>query len=198
MNARPHPVFGYRSIRLFPSLPRGVGRVVPPGENLAFSLAEVLVSVLLVGGLLVVALNTVGDATIARQKTSDRGRGQLLAQDLLAEILLQAYEDPVEVPTFGREPTESSVSRASYDDVDDYDGWDASPPQQKDGTAMADLVGWRRTAAVTYVTPDDLRALVGGDQGIKRIAVTVTHHDVEVALLTAIRTTAAAEFEPER
>ena len=56
------------------------GRRRQPGMLLsAFSLAEVLVSLLLVSGLVVVALNTVGDATLARHTMSDRGAGHLLA-----------------------------------------------------------------------------------------------------------------------
>lgn len=162
----------------------------------AFTLAETVISTLLVGGLLVVALNTVGDATLGRQKIGDRGRAQLLAQDLMAEILGQAYKEPVDPPTFGREPSESGGARVDYDDVDDYHGWDSSPPEYKDGTAMTGLTGWRRTVTVEYVDPNDLTHTVAGDQGIKRITLTVSRNDLVLGSLTAVRTAATDQSQP--
>ena len=163
----------------------------------AFSLAETAMCVLLVGGVLVVALNTVGDATVGRQKIGDHGRGQLLAQDLMTEILHSDYEEPVDTPVFGTEAPESSASRADFDDVDDYDAWDASPPQDKDGTAMTGLDGWRRSVTVDFVYPSDLNTITGTtDEGIKRITVDVTFNGVPMASLAAIRTAASATFAP--
>lgn len=169
-----------------------------PKTSIAFSLAETVISVALVGGLLVVALNTVGDATLGRQKMGDRGRGHLLAQDLMTEILRQAYEDPNDTPIFGPEPSESTNSRAGFDDVDDYSSWSALPPQKKDATEIPDLAGWQRSVAVKYVDANDLTTVVGSDQGIKRITVTVTRNDVVVCSLVGVRTSGADESQPER
>lgn len=152
----------------------------------AFSLAETVMSIALVGGLLVVALNTVGNTASGRQKMSDRGRGQLLAQDLMAEILSQDYEEPVDAPTFGRESSETGGSRTNYDDVDDYDAWDSSPPEYRDGTAIGNLNGWRREVVVTWVDPDDLTAVSVTPTGVKRITVEVQRDGVPMAQLVAI------------
>ena len=167
-----------------------------PKTNTAFSLAETVVSVALVGGLLVVALTTVGDTTLGRQRLSDRGQGSLLAQDLMSEILRQPYEDPNDTPTFGAEASESTGSRAGFDDVDDYTAWSASPPQKKDGTQMPDRTGWQRAVTVEFVDPDNLTTVVGSDQGVKRIAVTVSRNDVVVSSLVAVRTSATDESRP--
>jgi len=164
--------------------------------NTAFSLAETVVSVALVGGLLVVALNTVGDTTLGRQKMGDRGRGHLLAQDLMTEILRQPYEDPDDTPVFGPEASESTGSRVAFDDVDDYSGWSASPPQKKDGAGTSDGPEWRRTVTIEYMDASDLAAPVGSDQGVKRITVTVTRNDVIVSSLVGVRTSAADESQP--
>lgn len=164
--------------------------------NTAFSLAETVVSVALVGGLLVVALNTVGDTTLGRQKMGDRGRGQLLARDLMTEILRQVYEDPDDSPTFGPETSESTGSRAGFDDVDDYSGWSASPPQKKDGTQIPDRTEWQRSVAVEYVDANGLTTVVGSDEGVKRITVTVTRNDVVVSSLVGVRTRGADESQP--
>lgn len=156
-------------------------------------MVETLVSILIVGGLVVAAMNTAGAAMTGRKKIGDRGRGTLLAQDLLGEILLQAYQEPVDTPTFGREASESGSDRLSYDDVDDYDGWTASPPELKDGTIMSDLVDWKRSVSVAWVQPYDLSNVNGGETGVKRIMVTVLRNGLTVAKLVAIRTGAPPE-----
>ena len=156
-------------------------------DGRAFSLAETLVSILLVSGLLVVALNTVGAAMVGRQKISDTARGQLLAQDLMAEILPLLYEEPDDTPTFGRESSEAGTSRESYDDVDDYHNWTSTPPEYRDDTAIPGLSVWSRSVVVEYVDSNDLTTVVVSDQGVKRITVTVKRDDRVVASLVAVR-----------
>ena len=157
-------------------------------------MAETLVSILIVGGLVVAAMNTAGAAMMGHKKIGDRGRGTLLAQDLLGEILLQAYEEPVDTPTFGRESSESGGDRKDYDDVDDYDGWIASPPQLKDGTVLSDLADWKRSVSVVWVSATALSSVSGTETGVKRITVTVLRNGLTVAKLVAIR----AGTPPER
>ena len=157
----------------------------------AFSLAETAISILLVGGLVVAALNTVGASVAGREFTRNRGRGDLLAHHLMSEILRQSYEEPVDTPTMGRESGESGGSRSSYDDVDDYDGWVSSPPEEKNGTALADLTGWERSVTVEFVDPNMLTTVSATETGVKRITVTVRHHGVDKASLTSIKTIAS-------
>jgi hypothetical protein len=154
----------------------------------AFSLAEIATSMLLVSGLLVVALNMVGDVTIARVNMSDRSVGHLLAQDLLSEVLQQSYQDPDTAPMFGYETGEGTTTRADFDDVDDYNGWSATPPERKDGTQIPDRAGWRRIVKVEYVKVADFNALAISHEGAKRITVTVDRNGIDAAWLTAVRT----------
>ena len=49
----------------------------------AFSLAEAVVSIFIVGVVLVAALNTVGASGWSLHKLGDRARGSLLAQQLM-------------------------------------------------------------------------------------------------------------------
>lgn len=158
----------------------------------ALTLAEAVISMAVVGVMLVAALNTVGASRVTQRKMGERSRGMLLAQDLMSEILRQHYEDPDLGPgSFGVGGDEvGDGSRALWEDVDDYDGWSASPPQHKDGTKFSDLEGWRRSVSVSWVDPANLSNDSVGDTGVKRIAVTVMHGDVVTASLTAIRTSA--------
>ena len=193
VNARcePHPAGGFHR-----ACGSGSGR--RPWCSPAFSIVETLISIVLVGGLLVAVLNTTGAALLGQQNMADRGVGFLLAQELMSEILGQAYEEPEEVIAFGAEAGETGGSRADFDDVDDYHGWEASPPQQKDGTVIPDRTGWRRLVTVEHTDPALLTKLDVSDRGTKRITVTVEKNGVSVASLVAVRTRAADEFEPER
>ena len=92
----------------------------------AFSMIEATISIVIVAGMLVAAVTTVGAAARARQTMTGRELGALLAQQLMSEILPLAYEEPEDTPAFGLESPESTDSRAAYDDVDDYHGWSAS------------------------------------------------------------------------
>ena len=156
----------------------------------AFTLVEAAISTVVVGMVLVAALNTVGAARVGEYKIAERSRGLLLAQDLMAEILQQEYEDPDDPVTFGTESGEQTSNRTDFDDVDDYDGWSASPPQHRDATEMSDLQGWERSVQVVWVDPADLSQTVGSDQGAKRMIVTVTHNGLPVASVFALRTSA--------
>lgn len=158
----------------------------------ALGLIETLLSVVLVGGLLVVALNTAGASIVARHSVANRAQAQLLAQDLLTEILRQDYEEPVDTPTFGRESSESGGSRVDYDDVDDYEAWTSTPPEERGGTEIPDLEGWERSVSVAFADPSNLNVDVGTDQGVKRITVTVSRNGTPLATFGAVRTNVVA------
>ena len=166
--------------------------MTPRRFSRAFSMAEATLSVFILGVVLVAALSTVGASGRARQKMADRARGTPIAQELMTEILAQAYKDADPgASDLGPEPSESfPQNRSRFDDVDDYDGWSASPPETKDGEPIEGFDDWRRSVAVTWVDPDDLTQVCGSETGIKRITVIVAHNDVPVATLVAIRTNA--------
>lgn len=150
-----------------------------------FTLAEAAVSTVLVGVLLVASLQAIGAAKTAQYKTSESLRAQLLADGLLAEILTKAYTDPGPIPFFG--PEVGEASRAAFNDVDDYNGWTESPPQNADGTAMSGFPNWTRSVAVAWCPTNSIMAAAGADTGLKRITVTVTHNGVPITTATAIK-----------
>ena len=165
----------------------------------ALTLVEAAVSTAIIGVMLVAALNTVGASQVTQKKMGDRSRAMLLAQDLMSEILQQHYEDPDLGPgSFGLGIDEiGDGSRGLWEDVDDYDGWTASPPQQKDGTVLSGFDGWRRSVTVDWVDPADVAQEQGSDTGVKRIAVTITFKDLPLATLAALRTS-TWQYGPEQ
>jgi type II secretory pathway pseudopilin PulG len=154
----------------------------------AFTLVETIVSSLIVGAMLVAALSTVGASRLSQYKTSQTTRGQLVAESLMAEIVHQDYSDPDGSPVFGCESAESTGTRADFDDVDDYHGWSSSPPANKDGSAIPNLVGWQRSVTVEWVDPMDPTQVKSSETKTKRVTVIVTNKDMKVASMVALKT----------
>jgi prepilin-type N-terminal cleavage/methylation domain-containing protein len=159
-----------------------------------FSLIEVAISTAIVGTMVVAALQAVAVARVRLVQVNDHARGMMLAQDLMTEILSQAYEEPGGGTTLGRETGETATSRTAYDDVDDYAGFTENPPKRKDGTALSDGTNWSRSVTVVYSNPTTLAgiavAAAGTDTGLKLITVSVAHNNVTVAVLSALRSVA--------
>jgi prepilin-type N-terminal cleavage/methylation domain-containing protein len=152
------------------------------------TLIEVVASTMIVGLMAVAALNALGAATKSANSIGNRAVAAGMADELMSEILMQSYSDPDGSPVFGHESGESTNVRSAFDDVDDYDGWNASPPQYRDGTVIPDRTNWRQRVTVTYVSPTNLITTSGSDQGVKRIRVQIEYQSVVLADQYAIRT----------
>lgn len=163
-----------------------------PRRRQGLSLVEVVMSTLLVGLVLVGAMNLLGAVVRGRTKAADLARGQRLTQQLMTEILNSAYkEDGSELGAdyilnallvvIGQE------TRSQYDDVDDFHGWDETPLFARGGSLIPNTSGWRRRVAVAWVDPVDPGIVVGSDQGVKRITVTVQRNGQTIAQLACLR-----------
>lgn len=174
------------------------GRKSQKHRSHGMAMVEIVFSIMLVGGLVVAAIHTVGSSVMGRQITSDHNRGHLLAQELMSEILQNDYRENSEIITFGKELGETGGTRLHFDDVDDYDDWIASPPQTKDGTSYTNLTGWQRSVFVDYVIPTDFTITTFENTGVKRINVKVEHNGEVIATLQCIRTKSYAIREALR
>jgi len=141
-----------------------------------FSLIEVAVSSLLVGSILVAALNTTGAVLRFRSATSDSSRATLLATELLAEIQHKRYSDPNQTPVMGRETGETL--RSHFDDVDDYTGLTESPPMTLGGASLTGFTGWSRSVTVVLAQRNSPMQTAASDEGLKRITITVSKDGV--------------------
>jgi type II secretory pathway pseudopilin PulG len=170
------------------------------GAGRGFTLVEAMFSMLLVSLMMVAAMNTTGAAASAQAHAADTGRASLLAQALMSEILVQRYADPSGTSTtLGPDhgDTTSPATRAKFNDVDDYDGWFESPPQNPngsvigstnpDGSVTSYFPGWSRKVSVVWVNASDLTTKASSETGVKRITVTVAHKNTVLATLVAIR-----------
>jgi hypothetical protein len=154
------------------------------------TLIEVVASTMIVGLMTVAALNGLGAATRSAASIGDRAIALGLADDLMAEILPLPYSDPSDTPTFGPEGSESSGPRSGFDDVDDFNGWNKSPPLDRDGVIIPNRTGWRHRVQVMRVDPaNPLQSTSGGaDLGAKRIQVIIEFRGVTLAEQFAVRT----------
>lgn len=160
------------------------------------TLAEVIVSIPLVGLVLVGALRSTGGALQTWNTAQGFGQGAALAEHLMAEILQQYYEDPDGSPAFGIEAGENTGNRKTWDDVDDYDGMSTSPPMTKDAHLLSSYIGWSGIADVDYVRLSDPTQTTASDEGLKRITVTVTDPAGAATTLVAYRSVGGALEQP--
>jgi MSHA pilin protein MshD len=175
-----------------------------------FSLAEILVSVVVITVALVPLITVLGQG-VKRGKDPQRITvAQMLAQDLMEEIMCKKFdEDPTNPDTTARLGPDSLETRPgnptnrNYDDVDDYDGytdgWTLAdpliPPKEVDGTEMTEYINYFRSVVVDYVSETNLDLISTSITRFKRVTVTVswaykengTQKTLQLAQLRAIK-----------
>jgi type II secretory pathway pseudopilin PulG len=154
----------------------------------ALSLIEVVASTIIVGMMSVAALNSLGAATRSAESLGDRAVALGLAEELMSEIVQQPYSEPTQTPAFGRETGEAASPRSGFDDVDDYNGWNQSPPRYRDGTAIPDRTAWRHRVIVSRVVPSNPTQTSATESGAKRIQVIIEHKGEVMVERIAVRT----------
>ena len=159
----------------------------PPDARRGISYVEVAISLVLVSTVLLASLRTLEQSLRSQDANLERQTADLLVEDLLSEVMRQAYRERSETPAFGPETSENTGHRAGFDDVDDYHNWSRSPPEGKSGVPLSGYDGWRREVQVQWVDPGDWNSPVGSDQGLKKITVTALRNGRIVAAASAIR-----------
>jgi len=154
----------------------------------AFTLVEVVLTILVVGVGLVASMRALPVILNVSQAARDSLVAQRLATDLLAEMSMLPFEDPDGDLKFGVEPDEAPSCRGDFDDIDDYDGWTGSPPQKKDGRTEPDCDRYTRKVLVQSVEYEDFNKICGDDKNKpKRITITVSKPGAPDVVLISIR-----------
>ncbi|MDB5293688.1 MAG: hypothetical protein JWL69_4929 [Phycisphaerales bacterium] len=161
------------------------GRPFSTSRRHGFTLIEATISLAIVSVMLVAAMSVAGQSARARLAQKEQVRGELLARQLLSEILQEAYQQPnATTLVLGPELLET---RATYNDVDDFNGWSESPPQNASGTAIPGYTGWKRSVKVDWVTAANPTTVSLSETGLKRVIVTVTAPSGKVVTMTGLR-----------
>ena len=190
-----------------------LNRTIPiatrPPRGHGMMLVEAALCVVIVGVMLVAALQTVGATARARRVQVGQSQGPALARQLMAEIRQCRYaEEPSAVATSSSTSSTSTTSasaaalpaplgpdtgeldnksRLLFDDVDDYHGLSESSARGRDGRTLKGGDEWKRDVTVQYVRPESPDVVVLDDQGLKRITVTVSGPGGITTTLVALR-----------
>ena len=143
-------------------------------KRTGFTLVELVLTMVVIS---IAALGVMSSLAFAVQHQSDglwQAKSVALARTYFEEIMAKRYDETTPnggVPPCSNTTTACSASaafadagedRASFDDVDDFDGLIESPPLAPDGTPRPDYVNYRVEIDVSY--PDSAQvALLGLD-----------------------------------
>jgi type II secretory pathway pseudopilin PulG len=162
------------------------------------SLVEVTISMVIVSIMSMGVIQMTGVSARTRALSTDRVRGLALANDLLAEIQTRHWADPDSgVGSFGVRVDEyDGTTRTAYNDIDDYDGWEQSPPLQINGDPVPGFEGWTRSVSVEYALVSGTDVVTSGSfETGKLITVTVLRNGRLVAEVSAFRALAWDQAE---
>ena len=155
------------------------------------TLVEVVISTILVSFLMVTALRTTANVFQTWTVAADQSEGHFLAQQLMSEVMQQNYQDPEEPSDdLGVNSGESTGDRSTFDDVDDYKDYTASPPKDRTNTAISGYDGWTESVVIKKVSngnPTNERNDSFSEQRLKKISVTVTSPAGKTTTVVALR-----------
>lgn len=103
-----------------------------------------------------------------------------LASELIEEVRMRRFDEatprptrPIETPSaLGPDAGESSADKKTFDDVDDFNGWQEAVPQDPLGRPLTQFRGYARNVAVAYV--NSALNTVAGPAARKRVTVCTT------------------------
>lgn len=121
----------------------------PRHRRSGFSMVEALIAVTIttIGGAAL--LTSIGAAVHTSTDAAHRAVARGLAAQLIDEIAARRFPASTNLLL-------AATSRISFDDIDDYDGWSARPPQDREGLSIG--IDGGTVSGVAVPRPDALRA----------------------------------------
>lgn len=136
-----------------------------------------LLSAVIIGGLLVAAVQLFSNLGRSQQSITDQTAADLLALEMIQEIKQWPYADPAGPNNLGPESDEISTGRFLFDDIDDYHNWSASPPQDRFGNHLDQYGDLTRSVEVFFVAADNFQETSSANEGFKKVVITVHRND---------------------
>jgi MSHA pilin protein MshD len=155
-----------------------------PQSAPGFTLIEVLITVV----VLAIAATTIMNVFISTVRSSAdpllQQQAVAIASAYMEEIQSQLFADPL-VPESGG--PEVGETRATFNDVQDYNGLSDSGAKDQSGAAITQLSDYKVTVTVTgHALTAGASSIVASDA--MRIDVTVTHPAIDAITLSGYRT----------
>tara|TARA_R110002072_G_scaffold42064_20_gene118646 strand:+ start:70517 stop:71080 length:564 start_codon:yes stop_codon:yes gene_type:complete len=157
------------------------------------SMAETIVSTMIVGFVLVSTLQVVGPVVRTTSVHADKLIAANLANELSEEIATRRFTDPdVDDPNaLGVNDGEQPKTRTAFDDIDDYNAWSATPPISLANGKIEGLAGWTRSVKVAHVELADATTESKFNTGLKRVTVSVSKNGTVLAQITTLQSQSA-------
>lgn len=147
-----------------------------------FTLVELVLVIVLLGLSLPMLITVFGNLVKDSSSAILLNRSQGLLRDLVEEVHSRRWDDNLLVPAGGGSAVlgaEAGEMRVSFDDIDDYNGLNNSPPAGPRGGVMDFAVGYSRAVFICYVSKMDFNTCIAGPSEYKRVSITVTSPDGE-------------------
>ncbi|MEM7629835.1 MAG: hypothetical protein AAF356_10490 [Planctomycetota bacterium] len=163
------------------------------------TMMEVVISTLLVGLTLTGAMQAVSGSAERRERAGDRAVGAALADEIIAVAAFLPFSDPEGQtldPIAAGTVEDGAAAWGAFDDIDDWSGWSASPPEGSSGTPRAAYRGWTRSVQVDFVDPASPDTVSRTPTRVKRLTVTISRQGVVRARASMLRTAAFSEGSP--
>jgi len=154
------------------------------------TLVEVTASLVILGVAVTAGVQALGSFAAGAKGWRERSTALELANALMAEINVLPFADPAGSSNIELEAGESDDDRTTFDDIDDYNGWDQTPPVDRTGAAMtaSTYKGFRQQVSVVFdnslATHTGMSLTAGG---FKKITVTISKDDKVLAKLVTVR-----------
>ncbi len=145
-----------------------------------FSLIEVLIATVLVGMAIAALVAANGSFSMANVAGADLSTAEFLVEQIRELTTMLPVVDPAVVPgavvtVLGPEGGENSV--ASYDDVDDFDGFNSAPlgaPIDAQGGLLTNLAAFSQQVTVRKINPSNFDEAWNDAQNSNFVRVTVS------------------------
>ncbi|MGB7346807.1 MAG: hypothetical protein WBD20_21475 [Pirellulaceae bacterium] len=121
----------------------------PLNKRTGLTLIEVTISLILVSTILLVSITASANLMRNSNHANTASQAHELAGLLLDEISSQAFADSEANSIYGIEPDEDAANRMTFDDADDYDQYEQTPPTFRDGQAISGFDNWTISVSVT-------------------------------------------------
>lgn len=166
------------------------------GAQSGLAFMEIVIALLILSVAALSMLQTVNVAMDANYRATQEIIADNLVSALLSEIMTKNFEDSDGDATLGDEGENRYSAVIPYDDVDDYENFQDSPPITINNTAMdgtgslPDYRGWTRKVKVHFVrlVPDSDPEIRADYQTNKTITVMVSGPGVGNFSVSGIRT----------
>lgn len=127
------------------------------------TLVELVISIAVIGAALAGVMLVIVRNTTSSADPMLWHQAAAIAETYLEEVLSKQFTDP--------NPPEGGETRATFDDVLDYNGLNESPPRDQNNAPIAALAGYTVNVQVTTAALNDITLASGN---AVRVQVTVT------------------------